>query len=89
MMNFSGQVLKKGKNGRSFLSPQTFEYMLHQWPEWGQSIKMARKLPVMGYPLADSYEERQKWINQQGGWAWQAAVKVMNELDLPEHLWRY
>jgi hypothetical protein len=40
--------------------------MLHQWPEGGQSVRQARKLPIMGYPLKDSYEERQKWINEQG-----------------------
>jgi hypothetical protein len=89
MVMFSGNNKKYGKDDRSFLSPQTFEFMLHQWPEWKRSIKLARELPVYGYPLPESYEERQKWINQQGGWAWQAAVKVMHELELPEHLWQY
>lgn len=89
MVMFSGENKKYGKDARSFLSPKTFEYMLHIWPPWGRSIKLARKLKVFGYPLPGSYEERKKWLDQQGGWAQQAALKVMDELDLPEHLWQY
>ncbi len=86
---FSGNNKKYGKQDRPFLSPQTFEVMLHQWPEWGRSIKMARELPVYGYPLPESYEERQKWLDKQHGLAQQAAVRVMYKLELPEHLWQY
>lgn len=89
MADLDSKVSKKGGKERPFLSPQTFECMLHRWPDWGQSVKMARELPEMGYPLPDSYEERQKWIDQHGGWVWQFATKVMNNLNLPEHLWQY
>jgi len=89
MKDSGGQGLAKEGRKRAFMSLQTFEGMLHYWPQWQQSIREARKLPEMGCPLPDSYEGRQKWIEQHGGWAWQFATKVMRDLGLPEHLFTY
>lgn len=89
MADLNNETSDIDRKRRSFLSPQTFEYMLLRWPAWSKSVRKARELPDICYPLPDSYEERQKWIDQRGGWAWQYAIKVMNNLNLPEHLWPY
>lgn len=83
---FSNKSLKI----RSYLSRQTFERMLHRWPDWSRSVKAARELPeIANYPLPESHKSRQKWIDEHGGRLWVFAVNVMHHLELPEHLWQY
>lgn len=90
MEYLDSKASKEDKRGHPFLSRQTFEYMLHKWPDWAQSVKAARELPeIRDYPLSESYEDRQKWIHEHGGRLWVFAVNVMHHLDLPEHLWQY
>lgn len=90
MKKSDNKLSNESPKSRSYLSRQTFERMLHRWPNWSSSVKEARESPeIANYPLPESYEDRQKWINEHGGRLWQYAVRVMHRLDLPEHLWQY
>jgi hypothetical protein len=90
MEKSDNKLSNESPKSRSYLSPQTFERMLHRWTDWSRSVEAARESPeIANYPLPESYGDRQKWIDEHGGRLWQYAVKVMHHLDLPEYLWRY